>query len=161
MISARRRYHVDPRERLIEQVLTAHELASRTFVDEDLSGLFDATLTMQQLKVMVVLHRDGALSGHELADRLAVSTPTVSGMVDRLVDRGMLTRSTDDRDRRVRLVALSEAGEQMVTSVHEAGWRIGRDVMERMALEDLQALAQGVQALARAAGNRAGATTGR
>src|SRR5690625_5465945 len=63
MISARRRYHVDPRERLIEQVLTAHELASRTFVDEDLSGLFDATLTMQQLKVMVVLHRDGALSG--------------------------------------------------------------------------------------------------
>src|SRR5690625_7096663 len=154
MISARRRYHVDPRERLIEQVLTAHELASRTFVDEDLSGLFDATLTMLQLMVRAVRHRDGALSGHELADRLAVSTPTVSGMVDRLVDRGMLTRSTDDRDRRVRLVALSEAGEQMVTSVHEAGWRIGRDVMERMALEDLQALAQGVQALARAAGNR-------
>ncbi len=123
---------------------------------EDLSELFDATLTMQQLKLMVVLHRDGPTSSHALADELAVSTPTVSGMVDRLADRGMLTRSTDARDRRVRLVALTDEGDRMVASVHEAGWRIGRDVMERMQLADLQALAQGVQALARAAHHRAG-----
>ncbi len=142
---------MDQRQRLIEEVLTAHEHASRLLLDNDLSDLFDATLTMQQLKVLVVLHRDGAMSGHQLAECLAVSTPTVSGMVDRLVDRGMITRSTDARDRRVRLVALTEAGDRMVASVHEAGWRIGRQLMDQMELADLQALARGLQALARAA----------
>lgn len=156
MISARRRYHVDHRDRLIEQVLTAHEEASRVFLGEDLSELFDATLTMQQLKLMVVLHRDGPTSSHALAEHLAVSTPTISGIVDRLVSRGMLSRSTDERDRRVRLVALTEDGHRMVSSVYEAGGQIGREVMERMSLADLEALARGLQALARAAHHRAG-----
>lgn len=151
MISARRRYHVDERGDLIEQVLTAHEQAARVLLSEDLSQLFDATLTMQQIKLMVALHRDGPTSGHELADHLGVATPTVSGMVERLVERGMLERRTDDRDRRVRLVALTDAGEQLVASVHEAGWRIGREVMDRMELADLRALARGLAGLARAA----------
>src|SRR5690625_7912342 len=86
---------------------------------------------MPQLKVLVLLHREGAMSGHRLADQLAVSTPTVSGMVDRLVDRGMLTRRADERDRRVRLVALSESGAQVVASVYEAGWQFGRDQIGR------------------------------
>lgn len=160
MISARRRYHVDQRDELIERVLTAHEQAARVLLSEDLSELFDATLTMQQIKLMVVLHRDGPTSGHELADNLAVSTPTVSGMVDRLVERGMIERRADERDRRVRLVALTTTGEQLVASVHEAGWRIGREVMDRMALTDLRALAQGLAALAHAAHLRAEQSVG-
>ncbi|WP_277049424.1 MarR family transcriptional regulator [Ruania albidiflava] len=142
---------MDQRQRLVEQVLAAHQQTSRLLLGTDLSGLFDADLTMPQLKVLVLLHREGAMSGHQLADQLAVSTPTVSGMVDRLVDRGMLTRRADERDRRVRLVALSESGAQVVASVHEAGWQFGRDLMDRMELEDLQALAQGLQAFTRAA----------
>ncbi|HIZ34231.1 MAG TPA: MarR family transcriptional regulator [Candidatus Ruania gallistercoris] len=152
---------MDQRDELIERVLTAHEQSARVLLSEDLSDLFDATLTMQQIKLMVVLRRDGPTSGHELADRLAVSTPTVSGIVDRLAERGMLERRTDDRDRRVRLVALTTTGEQLVASVHEAGWRIGREVMDRMELADLRALAQGLAALAHAAQCRAQDSPGR
>lgn len=159
MISARRRYHVNQRDELIERVLEAHQQAARVLLSTDLSELFDATLTMQQVRLMAVLHRDGPTSGHALADELAVSTPTVSGMVDRLVERGILERRSDDRDRRVRLVALTAHGEQLVTSVHEAGWRIGRTLMDRMELADLRALAQGLAALAGAAHQRAAGPT--
>ncbi|WP_175477216.1 MarR family winged helix-turn-helix transcriptional regulator [Ruania alba] len=132
-------------------VLTAHEETSRLLLNEDLSSLFDSTLTLPQIHLMVLLYRDGAVSGHELADRLGVSTPTVSGMVDRLEAQQMVQRRADPGDRRVRLVALTVEGEQRVSSVHEAGWRIGRDLMDRMEMADLRALAQGMQALARAA----------
>ncbi|UFU03749.1 MarR family transcriptional regulator [Ruania suaedae] len=142
---------MDSRHQLVHQVLTAHEETSRLLLKEDLSTLFDATLTVPQIQLLALLYRDGPTSGHAVAEHLGVSTPTVSGMVDRLEGQGMVERRADPADRRVRLIALTGAGEQRVASVHEAGWRIGRELMERMELDDLRALARGMDALARAA----------
>jgi DNA-binding MarR family transcriptional regulator len=53
-----------------------------------------------------------------LAHRLHVSTPTVTGILDRLVQRGMTARDDDPRDRRVVLNLLTTLGMQVIEELH-------------------------------------------
>lgn len=67
-------------------------------------------LTMQQLRIMRILYTEGATRVSVLARHLAVSTPTVTGILDRLVRQGLTSRADDPRDRRVVLNMLTESG---------------------------------------------------
>lgn len=48
----------------------------------------------------------------QLQQHLAVKPSTVNGIVDRLVEKGMLTRSPGEKDGRCRILRLTEAGQQ-------------------------------------------------
>ena len=55
--------------------------------------LISTPLTMQQLKVLTMIAIDPEkATGHELAALLEVSVATMSGLVDRLVEHGMVAR---------------------------------------------------------------------
>lgn len=45
------------------------------------------------------------------------SAPSTTAMVDRLLERGLVERQRDPRDRRSVVVSLTEAGEQLVRQV--------------------------------------------
>lgn len=89
-------------------------LAQRVFTQLQLElGDFSEAwprVTMQQLRVMLILYREGATRVSVLARRLDVSTPTVTGILDRLVRQGLTYRADDPRDRRVVLNALTDEG---------------------------------------------------
>lgn len=147
----------DPdQQRLIDDVTAAGEMVGKFFVHEQLGPILTSTLTMQQLKLVALLRAHGPLGGHELARHLEVSMPTVSGIVDRLVERGMVERRDDPADRRVRLAALSAAGEAFVSELDVAGWNVGVEILETMEVEDLRALARGLTAMWAAVERRAG-----
>lgn len=76
------------------------------------------SLTMQQLRVMRILYIEGATPVSVLARRLNVSTPTVTGILDRLVRQGLTYRTDDPRDRRVVLNALTERGKAVIECLH-------------------------------------------
>lgn len=73
-------------------------------------------LTTSQLATLRQLGRHGALSAGDLARGIAVSQATVTGIVDRLERRGLVTRSRDLEDRRRVVIDLTEAGRQAVAS---------------------------------------------
>lgn len=75
-------------------------------------------LTLQQLRIMHILYCDGPTRVSTLAHRLHVSTPTVTGILDRLVQRGMTSRDDDPRDRRVVLNLLTTLGMQVIEELH-------------------------------------------
>lgn len=73
-------------------------------------------LTTSQLATLRQLGRDGPLPAGRLARGIAVSQATITGVVDRLEERGLVTRSRDPRDRRLVVVDLTETGLQVVSS---------------------------------------------
>lgn len=75
-------------------------------------------LTMQQLRVLRILYAEGPTRVSVLARRLQVSTPTVTGILDRLVRQRLAYRTDDPRDRRVVLNALTPEGEEVMASLH-------------------------------------------
>ena len=50
---------------------------------------------------------------HHLAGALHCDTSNVTGIVDRLEDRGLVERRVDPRDRRVKRLVLTEEGEAL------------------------------------------------
>jgi DNA-binding MarR family transcriptional regulator len=71
-------------------------------------------VTMQQLRVMMILYADGPTRVSVLARKLNVSTPTITGILDRLVRREFTYRADDPRDRRVVLNALTDKGREVI-----------------------------------------------
>lgn len=72
------------------------------------------SVTMQQLRVMMILYADGPTRVSVLARKLNVSTPTVTGILDRLVKQELTYRADDPRDRRVVLNALTDHGRHVI-----------------------------------------------
>lgn len=82
---------------------------------EEISAAWtDAQVTMQQLRVMTILYHDGPTRVSDLARKLNVSTPTITGILDRLVRQRVTYRMNDPRDRRVVLNNLTHSGRDLV-----------------------------------------------
>lgn len=71
-------------------------------------------LSGPQVWAMTILHKEPGLSQGALADRLYAHRSTVSGIVDRLEERGVVRRTTDPEDRRGVRLALTPLGRRLV-----------------------------------------------
>jgi DNA-binding MarR family transcriptional regulator len=109
-------------------------------------------LTMQQLRVMGILYNEGPTRVSTLAQRLNVSTPTVTGILDRLVQRGMTVREDDPADRRVVLNVLTDAGRKVIERMHPIQPTRFEEAVSRLSRHDQQALIEGLQVLLQVAG---------
>jgi DNA-binding MarR family transcriptional regulator len=115
--------------------------------------LISTPLTMQQLKVLTMIAIDPEkATGHELAALLEVSVATMSGLVDRLVEHGMVARGEDPSDRRVRRLTVTPEGSATIRSLLSSAGTMPTPVLRRLAIEDLRALVQGILAFERAVG---------
>src|SRR6188768_1036581 len=69
------------------------------------------------LHVLFLLTTDGPMAMGRLADQLAASMPSVSGIVDRMVSHGLVERLRDDDDRRLVVVRATSAGHAAVEEI--------------------------------------------
>ncbi|GAA4494307.1 hypothetical protein GCM10023191_033280 [Actinoallomurus oryzae] len=74
-------------------------------------------LTPSRLSALATVAAGAPLSVGELAKRMAVSTPTVSHIVDALDKLGLIDRLQDPNDRRVCRLTASEAGTELLEEV--------------------------------------------
>lgn len=76
-------------------------------------------LSLGAFNVLMILSRnaDEGCPMHELGELLLVSRANVTGLVDCLARRGLVARKQDEKDRRVRLVRLTKAGEKMLETI--------------------------------------------
>lgn len=138
-----------------DELITCLERVQEGFERRALSSmaepLISTPLTMQQLKVLTMIAIDPErATGHELAAQLNVSVATMSGLVDRLVEHGMVTRGEDPTDRRVRRLSVTSDGSATIRSLLSSAGTMPTPVLRTLAIEDLRALVQGVLALQRA-----------
>jgi len=100
---------------------------------------FPPDLTMRQLHVLVAASQPEGVTVHELATALDTSPPTASGLVNRLADKGLVTRVEDDLDRRVRHIQLTEEGQETLTALDSAYERLLAEMVELLDVDELAA----------------------
>ncbi len=76
-------------------------------------------LSVPQMNMLMMIRVREAVSVTELAALLGVSPPSVSTMVDRLVERGLLTRIPSDQDRRKVVIRVSPEALKDIAQVEE------------------------------------------
>ena len=91
----------------------AHVFMRRS-VHEFIRAMKDAGLSPSQLSTLMRLHYHGPCPISEVGDDLGVTTAAASQMVERLVQQGLIERSEDPEDRRVRPIRLTPQGKALV-----------------------------------------------
>jgi DNA-binding MarR family transcriptional regulator len=104
-----------PQDSIVDAVLSA----SRVLVAVAARSLADTgeEVTLTQYRSLVVLASRGPQGVAALAEAVAVTPPTASRLVDRLVRKGLVRRRTDRHDRRQVRIALSDAGRELIDAV--------------------------------------------
>src|SRR5678815_2783839 len=85
-------------------------LAMRKAMDEELHA---HGLTGAQFEVLRQLWEHDRLELRSLQHRLGITSPTLTGIVDGLVERGMVERQTSLEDARVKQLYLTPQGQSM------------------------------------------------
>lgn len=109
--------------------------------------LLDSTITMAQLKVLMLLSVVGEQRMSDLAAQLGVSMSTTTGLVDRLVDAGLAQRREDAADRRQVLVSMTGAGDSFMERFQELGAGQLRDLLSRLDTEELGLVRRAIEVL--------------
>jgi long-chain acyl-CoA synthetase len=83
-------------------------------------GLATVDLTLSQYRLLILLAEGHEEAASSLADKLAVSRPSVTAVVDGLVAKGLVERHTDPVDRRRVSHDITAAGEQALARADAA-----------------------------------------
>ena len=79
----------------------------------------NAGITLPQYRLLALMS-EGSSAGAVLADKLRVSRPTVTGIIDGLVVRGLVLREDDPQDRRRMRATMTPAGEDALRQADAA-----------------------------------------
>jgi DNA-binding MarR family transcriptional regulator len=81
--------------------------------------LTELTLTLGQVKAIYLVASTGPMRMSDLAARMGTAASTASGLVDRLVQMGLLDRSEDPANRRQVLVRATPAALDQLQAMNE------------------------------------------
>ncbi|HWB72006.1 MAG TPA: MarR family transcriptional regulator, partial [Egibacteraceae bacterium] len=109
-------------------------------------ALAEPELSLAQYRLLAFL-AEGASAAAVIADKLAVSRPSITALVDGLVSRGLVARSGDPSDRRRVHVALTDAGRKALALADEAVTRRLAALLEPLPATTARKAVTGLEAL--------------
>jgi DNA-binding MarR family transcriptional regulator len=89
-------------------------------VTTDHQLMHESGLTGGPMKALRFLPLTGALPMRQLAGRMGCDNSYVTSLVDTLEERGLADRQAHPTDRRIKVIALTEAGRQLAERVQRA-----------------------------------------
>ena len=97
-------------------------------------------VTPTRWAVLAKLHEAGPSSQNRLGRLTAMDAATIKGVVDRLIERGLIETQLDPADARRRVIALSEAGRRLVERSIEQAHAITRATLNPLEPSERAAL---------------------
>jgi DNA-binding MarR family transcriptional regulator len=99
-------------------------------------------LTPGDGRTLAYAARTGPVRQNVLAERIGVEAMTLSGSIDRLEVRGLVTRQPDPADRRAKVVHLTDAGEEMLERIQPLAATMRQEVSAGIDPADWERLMQ-------------------
>jgi DNA-binding MarR family transcriptional regulator len=100
-------------------------------------------LTFQQMKVLYIIKQYGPLTMSDLHEKLQVSMPTITGIVNRLIERRdgkpLLARETSPQDRREVRARLTDEGQEVINKVGIVQQELLEAIFSQFSLDELEA----------------------
>lgn len=88
-------------------------------------GLFAKStgLSMPQFSILMQLHHKGACGVSDISERFDITNAAASQLVDKLVQGGLIKREEDPKDRRAKLLNLTDKGSDLIQRGIEERYR--------------------------------------
>lgn len=99
-----------------------------------------SNLSMQEMKVIDFLGKCGPSIMRKIADHLMLAVSTMTGIVDKLVQKGLVRRETPEDDRRIVRVELTEKGQEICQMNLDTYMELSRGMLEALNEEEQEIL---------------------
>lgn len=139
------------KEKLIRRIIELRRQVNRVIRERTLDSWVKLSLTIPQLKSLFYISRHGKVNPSGLASGIRVTPANVTGIVDRLVEQGLLTRTPDPDDRRISWLTVTDKGKILISDLREGRAKEMHEILDKLTEEELLIVARGFELLARAA----------
>jgi DNA-binding MarR family transcriptional regulator len=102
-----------------------------------------AELTLVQVRVLRKLAKQPQTLG-QLGTELSLAPPSMTRLVDRLEERGLIQRRRDEEDRRKVVAAVTDKGRRLVSAIPFLEGSAIRTAVDRMAVPDRERIAAAI-----------------
>lgn len=114
----------------------SHQISVAVFVE----ACAEYDITPGQYGVLALLQSAPGIDQQTLARRIGLDASTTGGIVARLEERGLVDRRVGDRDRRARVLALTEAGRKLFAAAGPAVAAAQRRLLAPFTAEERETL---------------------
>jgi DNA-binding MarR family transcriptional regulator len=124
------------RNRLLDEIGALEIRLLASGLPQETSSLLDYNITLQQIRAFALVFARGEAPITKVADALGIRPNVATGIIQRLVERGLIERHEDPGDRRVRLLKVTDQGLALIEELGAIILARGRGLLDR--LSDLQ-----------------------
>ncbi|HEV2577701.1 MAG TPA: MarR family winged helix-turn-helix transcriptional regulator [Acidobacteriaceae bacterium] len=121
------------------------------FTEHTLNG---SGLGESEFRILEALLHKGPMPVNTIGPKVFLTPGSISVAVDRLLKRGLVTRTNSSEDRRVRVVDLTPAGRDLIDKVFAAHARQVDRLAEVLSPKERRQMARGLKAFGKAAAHR-------
>lgn len=107
----------------------------------------DMNVTGPQSMLMGILAHHGEMKISDLSEKLGLSNSTVSGIIDRLENQGLVERARSKEDRRVVFVKVTSAFEKNAHERFKAVEKMFETMMNKATADELDKILEGLNVL--------------
>ena len=128
------------------QVLEAVPVVMRT-IRGQFRSYRRADISVPQFRTMSYIDRNEGASLSELASHIGLTLPSMSKLIDGLVSRKLVTRSSDALDRRRICLALTPLGREELQEAHRSTEQYLANQLATLSAADREAVSRAMQTL--------------
>lgn len=139
------------KDELVREIIEHQRKVDRARSQYQLDIWMSLPLTIAQLKSLFFISDQGGTNSGKLAAALSVTPTNTTGIIDRLVKQGLVSRRENPENRRMRLIRATDKGEELVAGLRERRTGYISDVLGLMSKDELVTLDRGLSALVKAA----------
>lgn len=129
---------------VINEIMELQRRMSQVIIPYAIESWRKLDVPLAQLKSLLIIAGKGETNFSTLAQDLGVTPGDVTGIIERLVEQGLVTRKPNSEDRRIIWLQATDKGRDLITNLMESQTRHMVHILEYISLEDLKSLLRGL-----------------
>jgi DNA-binding MarR family transcriptional regulator len=91
-----------------------------------------------QIFVLINLYRKGVCNATDIANMIGITSGAVTGMTDKLVSMGLITRERSDTDRRVVLFTITDKGKETIQRIRDRRFKRLTEIFRQISNDEIE-----------------------
>jgi MarR family transcriptional regulator, organic hydroperoxide resistance regulator len=140
------------KKKVINEIIDLQRRTSQLIIPYAIKAWRELDVPLAQLKSLLIIAGKGETNFSALAQDLGVTPGDVTGIIERLVEQGLVSRKPSPEDRRIIWLQATDKGRALLANLMESQTRHMVHILEYMSLEDLKSLLMGLSGFIQAVG---------
>ena len=138
------------KQEIVEELIELQRKIDHDRRQYELDAWMSLNLGIGQRKTLFFISNRGATTTGKLATALKVTPTNVTGIIDRLLEKDLITRIGDPDDRRVLVLRTTPKGDELVAELRQKRRERMTELFKNLSDKEAEIVAQGLKIMVKA-----------